>query len=103
MGLPNAVTPRDDPEADSGQRQDDRKIGNNPTRVSEMFEYAGEKFNKEYVERGACIVIGVIGSIIFGIYYAGRDRGGHPTHRLHDDQSRNGKRDEQTRLGPRGH
>jgi hypothetical protein len=102
-GLSDASAPSNDPQTNRGQGQNNREIGDNPIRVPEMLEYAGHKYNKEYVERGAFIVIGVIGSIIFGIYYAGRDRCSHPTHRLHNDKNDNGERDKQTRLGPRGH
>lgn len=63
----------DYPEDDGGKRQNGREVGHNPIRVPEMFEYAGDKFKKEYVERGAVVVSGVIGGIIFWIYYAGRN------------------------------
>jgi hypothetical protein len=44
-----------------------------PCRVPEFFEYAGQQFNKEYVERGAFLVFGVIAAVIFGVYHARRN------------------------------
>ena len=51
---------------------DDSRERNYPIRVSEFFEYAGGNFKKEYVERGAFIIFGIIGAICGGIYYARR-------------------------------
>jgi hypothetical protein len=96
-----AVTsaPSHNPKADSREGQNDSEIGDNPIRFAETFDYAGHKYKKEYVERGAMIALGVIGSIIFWIYYAATgNRRGYPTDRLHDEQNRNGQRDKKTRL-----
>ena len=81
--LATAHLPSDNPKTNSGKRKHNSEIGNNPVRVTEVFEYAGKTFQKEYVERGAVIAIGIVSSVIFWIYYARRNVGSEPTHRLH--------------------
>jgi hypothetical protein len=41
--------------------------------MADCSEYAGPRYNKEYVERGALVVLGVIIAIGFCIHNAGRD------------------------------
>jgi hypothetical protein len=103
-GLANARPPSDRPQTEGREGEYDRKIGNDPIGIGKVSKNADGQIDKENMESGAIVVAVIVGGIILWIYQtAARDRRGYPTDRLHDEQSRNGKREEKPRLGPRQH
>ncbi len=57
-----------------GESENYSRDSGDPMWVAEYVEYAGSRFNKEYVQRGALIFLGIVGAIVGGIYYARRRR-----------------------------
>jgi hypothetical protein len=60
----------DEPQQDRRPSENDSENRSYPMRVTNYFEYAGKTFRKEYVERGAFMVFGIIGAVLIGVYYA---------------------------------
>jgi hypothetical protein len=56
------------PQESGGEGQNNGKNGNDPIRITQFFEYGDHVFNRDYVERGAFLALGLTAALIIGAY-----------------------------------